>query len=159
MKAPQLYRAYQIKLKDIVADNYKLTIPNDRLPGYLERQTDNELFGQIRRITGRNWSRDHIVEELIFVELGTKIKKSEVVEEIVYNGFVFNEQQWFCCERSGSMKRNGFASFARADIAFKLDESLTMGMDTYDMQVVYSKWSAYRGLFLSGGHLISGVAI
>lgn len=156
MHSPNLYRVIQIKLKQIVSSGYELEIPMDVLDDqYYERMSDNSIFGQVRRITGKEWGREHKIEELVIVEFGTQAKKEEVVKEIVCSGFLFNNQSWLCCERSSSMKRNGFISFARSDIFFKLDEALTMGIDL-TAPVVYSRYSSYRGLFFSGGHLIGG---
>lgn len=153
MKAPELYRVIQIPLKMAVESGYKVEIGMRELPRYYVRQGDCALFAQLRRITGQGWERDRVITEIIFAELGTQMKNKEVATRVVRQGIQFNGGLYVLSERSASMKRNGYCSFVRAEYKRALDEALTIGADL-SQEVVFSKWGAYRGLYLSSGFLI-----
>lgn len=154
MHAPRHFKILSFPLKLIVLNNYNLILENNIQDLYFVRQQDNELFRQTRRITNEEWAADRKIEEIIFIELGSKYgSDEEVITRIVKKGFLLNRQQWFISERSGSMKRNGFLSFVRSDVEIKLNDSLTMGIDL-NRETVFSKYTSYRGLFLSSGHAI-----
>ena len=154
MKSQELFKVIQIPLAEVVKSNYKLEMPEEDLRKYIVRQGDCALFAQVRRITGQTWERDHIIKEIVFCNLNRLMKKEVIAYEVVQNGFIFNGRQYYCGERSASMRRNGFASFVDSEIYFQLQAAIDMGLPTESMEVVYSKWSSYRGLFLTGVHLI-----
>ena len=154
LKSPTLFRIIQLELPDIVESNYKLELSEAELARWIVRQGDCSLFAQIRRITGQEWERDHLITEMVFCDLKRLMRKKEIATEVVRGGFVLNGRQYYCSERSASMRRNGFASFVDSEIYFQLQSAIDMGMPVENMEVVYSKWVSYRGLFLSGAHLI-----
>lgn len=154
MRSPTLYRIIQLDLPDIVDNGYKLELSDTELAPYIVRQGDCALFAQIRRITGREWERDRLITEMVFCDLKRSMRQKEIATEVVKHGFVFNGRQYYCSEQSASMRRNGFASFVDSEIYFQLQSAVDMGMPVESMEVVYSKWVSYRGLFLSGAHLI-----
>ena len=149
-----LFRVIQLDLPLVVESGYKLELTEAELALRLVRQGDCALFAQIRRITGNTWERDHIVREIIFCDLKRQMRNETIAWEVVRNGFVLNGRQFYCGERSASMRRNGLASFVDSDIYFQLQAATDMGLPIESMEVVYSKWASYRGLFLSGVHLI-----
>lgn len=153
MYAPRHFKILTFPLSMVVESGYNLNI--EYPDGYYVRQQDNPEFRQIRRITGKEWESDRRISEMLFIEMGKHGKDEEVVTKIVEEGFLFNRQLWLTSERSGSMKRNGFLSFVRSDIEIKLNEALTMGIDT-NREVVFSKYTSYGGLFLSSGHAVEG---
>ena len=155
MRSPTLFKILQIPLSMIVEAEYKLEMSGQEMKYWHVRQGDCMLFSQIRRITGNEWERDRVITEMVFCDLGRLMRNEEIATNIVKNGFVLNGKQFYCCERSASMKRNGFASFIDADLYFQLEAAIDMGMPVENMEVVFSKWSSYRGLFLSGAHLIT----
>ena len=91
---------------------------------------------------------------MVFCDLKGMMQKEEIAKQVVKRGFVLNGRQFYCSERSASMRRNGQASFIDSEYYFQLQAATDMGMQVESMQVVYSKWVSYRGLFLSGAHLI-----
>ena len=154
MKSPTLFRIIQIPLKDFVDNGYKLTLPEEEIPRYYVRQGDCALFAQIRRITGEEWERDRVITEMLFCSLGTQMKSKEVATEVVKRGLIFNNRHFVVSERSASMKRNGFCSFIDSVYEMQLNSAIEMGLPIERMEVVYSKWAAYKGLMLSGGFVI-----
>ena len=154
MKSPQLFKVIQLPLPIIVENDYKLELSEEELSRWLVRQGDCALFSQIRRITNAEWERDHIIREMLFCDLKRLMRKEEIAAEVVKHGFTLNGRQYYCGERSASMRRNGLASFVDSEIYFQLQSAVDMGMPVEGMEVVYSKWVSYRGLFLSGAHLI-----
>lgn len=154
MKSPTLFRIIQIPLKDFVDNEYKLTLPEEDTPLYYVRQGDCALFAQIRRITGEEWGRDRVITEMLFCSLGTQMKSKEVATAVVKRGLIFNNRHFVVSERSASMKRNGFCSFIDSAYEMQLNSAIEMGLPIERMEVVYSKWAAYKGLMLSGGFVI-----
>lgn len=154
MISPTLYKIIQLPLNMIVENNYKLELSEEEVKPWVVRQGDCALFAQIRRITGKEWERDRLITEMVFCDLKRLMRNEDIAKEVVRNGFVFNGRQYYCGERSASMRRNGFASFVDSEIYFSLQSAVDMGMPVESMEVVYSKWVSYRGLFLSGAHLI-----
>lgn len=153
MTSPELFRVIQIPLSLLVDCDYRLDIEEEKLPYYLVRQGDCALFNQIRRIRGEVWERDFIIRDIIFGDCGAILKDRDIATAIVKQGIIFNRQHYMVGDRSASMKRNGICSFVNSEIFFELDSALTMGIDTSN-EVVYSKWTSYRGLYLSSGHII-----
>ena len=149
-----LFKVVQLPLPLIIENDYKLELSDAEIQRGIVRQGDCALFAQIRRITGETWQPDHIIKEMVFCDLKRVMRKAEIATEVVRNGFVLNGRQFYCGERSASMRRNGFASFVDSEIYFQLQAAIDMGMPVEQMEVVYSKWVSYRGLFLSGAHLI-----
>ena len=154
MKSPTLYKIIQLPLDLVVDSGYKLELTDKELYPYIVRQGDCALFSQVRRITKKEWESDRLITEMVFCDLKRLMRKEEIAAEVVKRGFVLNERQYYCSERSASMRRNGFASFVDSEIFFQLQSAVDMGMPVEQMEVVYSKWVSYRGLFLSGAHLI-----
>lgn len=60
-------------------------------------------------------------------------------------------------DKSGNMSRNGMITFISGDLFDKVDERVRLGIDFSDVDVVPSKYYAYRGLMLSNGKRISGL--
>lgn len=154
MTSPPLFKIIQLNLKDFVENDYKMELPDEELPNWYVRQSDCALFAQIRRITGEEWQRDRVITEMIFCNLGTQMKSKAVAEAVVRKGLIFNNRHYVVCERSSSMKRNGFCSFIDSSLEMQINSSIEMGLPVERMEVVYSKWVAYRGLMLSGGFVI-----
>ena len=154
MKAPTLFRIVQIPLKDFVKNGFKLTVPDEEMPLYYVRQGDCALFAQIRRLTGVEWERDRVITEMLFCSLGTQMKSKDIATEVVKRGLIFNNRHFVVSERSASMKRNGFCSFIDSGLEIQINSAIEMGLPIERMEVVYSKWSAYKGLMLSGGFVI-----
>lgn len=155
MKSPRLFRVIQLSLPEIIDNDYKLDLDETEIRQRLVRQGDCMLFSQIRRITDTDWERDRIIKEMVFCDLKRMMKQEDVAREVVKHGFVLNGRQFYCCERSASMRRNGQASFIDSELYFQLESAVDMGLQVESMEVVYSKWVSYRGLFLSGAHLIT----
>jgi hypothetical protein len=49
------------------------------------------------------------------------------------------------------MSRNNTIAFIREDIFTKVDEALGLGLDWTDLELVPSKYYAYRGLYMTDG--------
>lgn len=158
MKSPTLYRILQIDLPMLIESDYKLELSSEDAKRYIVRQGDCSLFSQIRRITNAEWDKDRLITEMVFCNLKGMMQKEEVAKQVVKNGFVLNGRQFYCSERSASMRRNGQASFIDSEYYFQLQAAIDMGMPVESMEVVFSKWVSYRGLFLSGAHLIKAPA-
>ena len=154
MTSPPLFRIIQIPLKLFVANGYKLELEDEEVPAYYVRQSDCALFAQIRRITGVEWERDRVVTEMLFCSLGSQMRSRLIAEEVVRGGLIFNNRHYTVSERSSSMKRNGFCSFIDSSLAVQIEIATEMDLPVRQMEVVYSKWMAYKGLMLSGGFVI-----
>lgn len=57
-------------------------------------------------------------------------------------------------DKSGNMSRNGRITFIAKQYLKEMNERLNLGIDFSDMEVVLSKYYAYRGLYLSTSQLV-----
>ena len=105
MKSPTLFKILQIPLSFVVDANYKLAMTDEEMKIWYVRQGDCMLFSQIRRITGAEWQKDRVITEMVFCDLANLMRDKAIATEIVKNGFVLNGRQYYCCERSASMKQ------------------------------------------------------
>lgn len=148
MKSPKLYKVLNFNLKEIIEENFMIIGDNQYIKNHLKYTSDNQEFRQIRLITNTN---DKMNKYIAFVEFdgGTK---ADDLKSIVRNGFRFNDQEFVLSERSGSMSRTGKLSFVDKTIAQELDKRISM--DNRIDKTVVSKLSAYRGLMLTGCHML-----
>ncbi len=153
MFAPKLYTVLKLEFRDIANADFDLMIlPND-LEKYCHKQQDNQLFRQIRLITGESGKFNPYI---LFVECGGHGTRQELFSKMITDGFVVNGNRYVVCERSASMTRQSRLSFVDSRIADKLDKRISMGISFADKPTVLSKWYAYRGLMLSSCHCIEG---
>ena len=76
------------------------------------------------------------------------------VRDLMENGFKIqfknnHEVLMVPFDKSGNMSRNGRISFVNKKYVERLNERLNLGMDFSKIQVILSKYYAYRGLYLS----------
>ena len=151
MSSPKLYQLYKLKLKAIIAADYRVLIPEERSVFYRIAQQDNQLFRQIRLITGDS---SDFNKWIVFVDCNGLTDKEEPVARLIHDGFYLNDRHFVLSERSASMTRNGILSFVRDEIIQSLDEAVMMGV--HIDKAVLSKYYAYRGLMLSSCFCIEG---
>ena len=147
MFAPKQYAVYKIPLRDIVAADYSIHQSEEELRRYKIRQQDSGMFRLIRIVTGES---DFFNKYIIFVNIDKK--DTEMITDIVTNGFYLNDTHYVISERSASMTRTGILSFLDESIESEINRRITMGI-TFDT-IVLSKLMAYRGLQLSACHLL-----
>ena len=147
MFAPKQYAVYKIPLRDIVAADYSIHQSEEELRRYKIRQQDSGMFRLIRIVTGES---DFFNKYIIFVNIDKK--DTEMITDIVTNGFYLNDTHYVISERSASMTRTGILSFLDESIEPEINRRITMGI-TFDT-IVLSKLMAYRGLQLSACHLL-----
>lgn len=116
---------------------------------YIITQQDNQLFRQIRIITGDGGKFNRWI---VFVDCNGISDRETPVAKLIHDGFLLNGTQYMLSERSASMTRNSILSFVDASILDELNKRVTMGVHVE--ATVLSKYYAYRGLMLSACHCI-----
>ena len=118
---------------------------------YIIAQQDNQLFRQIRIITGDGGKFNRWI---VFVDCNGISDRETPVAKLIHDGFLLNGTRYMLSERSASMTRNSILSFVDVSILDELNERVTMGVHVE--ATVLSKYYAYRGLMLSACHCIEG---
>jgi hypothetical protein len=131
-------------LKEIIKNEYSLNINQEKEKEHYINQQDNQLFRQIRLITGKHNQYNPYV---VFVNcVGCKTWKDEL-SLIIKSGFSINHQHFVLTEKSSSMSRNAILGFVDETIFEELDKRITM--DIQIKKTVLSKYLSYRGLMFS----------
>ena len=145
MKSPTLYTIRKFTLKQIIDNDYNLSIPYSQRKLHNIKQSDNMLFRQVRLITNKF---NKFNKYIIFVDCtGWKSKEKEL-RHILRNGFYVNGTLFISTEKSASMSRNSVIGFVDSSIEKELNKKITMDMKIE--KTVLAKLLAYRGLFFSG---------
>ena len=146
MFSPPLYGVYKFSFLELVEENF-------HMKGDLERfeikQQDNQLFRQIRIITG---DKSKFNKFCVFVSCKGVGKYPEDFDRMVLEGFYVGERRFVLSERSASMTRQGILSFVDESIHDELTEAVCLGVKVE--KTVLSKYMAYRGLMFSSCHCI-----
>lgn len=153
MFAPKLYTVRKYPLSKIIQMNYNVLIGKKEEAFYHVKESDNQLFRQIRIISKEKLGvepRDYN-RYIVYVDIRQSADE-EVLRRLVYEGFSINNQKFVLGERSASMTRNSILSFVDEEIAEELSEAVGMGIDPG--KTVLSKYYAYRGLMMSACHMI-----
>jgi len=146
VKSPPLYQVRKIPLRVIYDAEFDLIMDKKEESYYYIKQQDNQLFRHIRNITK---DKSFYNKYFIFVDCKSFQKKTEIMKDLIINGFTINGDKYLVSEKSASMSRNSTLGFVRKDISKKLNKIITMDIEIGE--TVISKYSAYRGLQLSSG--------
>ena len=139
----------KIPFKFLLENNFEINISDDEMEKFNVKQQDNQLFRQIRIITGDNSDYNKYIT---FVDCkGGKIYEDEL-SRLILRGYKLKSQDFVISERSASMVRTSILSFVDKSIAEQLDEIVSMGIKV--SKTVLSKLYAYRGLMLSSCHCL-----
>ena len=150
--SPTLYEILKFKLRDLVKNDFNISLSISQERNFIIKQQDNGIFRQIRILTDTNY---YFNSYLIFVDCkGYKTMMPEL-ELLLRNGFIYNNKHYVVTERSASMARNGILGFVDKEIQSKLNDAITMDLEIE--KTVISKYVAYRGLMFSSCFFIEGV--
>ena len=151
MHAPKSYIVRKFPLKLLIDHEFHLQLSAREEQRYHIKQQDNQLFRQIRLVTGD--SRDFL-PYLIFVNCKGGKSYEEELLLLIRGGLWLNGRKYLLSERSASMTRTSILSFIDASIETEINRRITM--DLHLDQTVLSKYYAYRGLALSSCHCLEG---
>lgn len=135
----------------VMDSGYDISYDESDRHEYIIKQQDNQLFRQIRLVTGECRFYNPYV---IFIDCKGMADVSEALEHLLYEGLTVNGIRYELSERSASMTRVGVLSMIDASIIDEINERVTMGI-TFD-KTVLSKYYAYRGLMFSSCHCLEG---
>ena len=149
--SPTLYEILKFKLRDLVNNNFNISLSMSKERIYIIKQQDNAIFRQIRIFTETNYFFNSY---LIFVDCkGYKAMMPEL-ELLLKNGFIYNDRHYVVTERSASMARNGILGFVDKELELQLNNAISMDLEL--SKTVISKYVAYRGLMFSSCFFIEG---
>ena len=151
MHAPKSYIVRKFPLKLLIDHEFRLQLSPQEEQRYHIKQQDNQLFRQIRLVTGD--SRDYL-PYLIFVNCKGGKSYAEELSVLIRDGLWLNGRKYLLSERSASMTRTSILSFIDSSIEIEINRRVTM--DLHMNQTVLSKYYAYRGLSLSSCHCLEG---
>lgn len=135
---PPLYKIRKIPIKDILTNELKPT------QKYLVRQSDNQMFRQIRLITS---DISEYQKYFAFLDCAGYKNRSEELSQVIRNGFTIDDQHFVLSERSQSMQRDVVLGFIDETLINQIDNIVNLGLDIKKCMI--SKNIAYRGLMLS----------
>ena len=142
--SPTLYEILKFKLRDLVNNNFNISLSMSKERIYIIKQQDNAIFRQIRIFTETNYFFNSY---LIFVDCkGYKAMMPEL-ELLLNKGFIYNDKHYVVTERSASMARNGILGFVDKELEPQLNNAISMDLEL--SKTVISKYVAYRGLMFS----------
>lgn len=140
-------------LKSIIAAEYEISYPEtpEGRREFIIKQQDNQLFRQIRLVTGHF---RHYNPYVIFIDCKGVSDSADALSHLLYEGLTVNGVRFVLSERSASMTRVGVLSMIDESIADEIDKRVRMGIE-FD-KTVLSKYYAYRGLMFSSCHCLEG---
>ena len=144
MHSPKLYQVRKFKFKDIIEEQFNLTIPFDMESLAYVYEQDNMFFRIVRRITDHLEVYNHFV---VFVDCKGCKKLTSELNQVLREGFSINNQRFLCTEKSASMSRNAVLAFVDQEIKQQIDDIITMEISME--KTVICKYLAYRGLMFS----------
>ena len=150
MKSIQ-YTLVKIPLKEIVAQDYNVTIDRDTeiKNEYLITQGTSLLFDQIERLRGKFSSH---INEIILVVAKKNTKQEEYLRHILNDGFTYNGIHYSRFGKSASQGKDGITAFVCDEIFDEL--YMITQMDVEVDECVISKYEAQRCLPFSSCTLI-----
>ncbi len=149
--SPTLYTIRKFKLRNILNQEYNVILSMEQEKSYYIKQQDNMMFRQIRLITDY---KEEYNPYIVFVDCKGFQQQSDIMYELLTNGFGINGKKFVFTERSASMCRNAIIGFIDAEVEEELNKRITM--DSWLTKTVISKYTAYRGLMFSSCHFIEG---
>ncbi len=126
---------------------------------------DNALFYQLRQVLGNNDEEDSelLLNEIVILDFNDIYKKKsdltkESISALFEKGFVIKsnnkEIHMMPFDKSGNMSRKCRMTFISEERLEEINKRLNLGIDFDEIEVVLSKYYAYRGLYLSSAKRI-----
>lgn len=147
------YTLIKIPIKEIIKQNYKLTIkPEDEIKNeYLIAQGYSLLFDQIERI--RNYKSNHMKEIILVVaKKEQKEEKTDKLKKLLNSGFSYNGVHYSRFGKSASQGKDGITAFVCDNIFEEL--YMVTQMDIEIEECVISKYESQRCLPFSSCTII-----
>lgn len=145
----KLYDILKINIGDLIKSDFDLYINKEDEHQYLIRQQESPLFDQIKLIRGYETKK---IKELIFVEAKHNKKKRPQLEEILRNGFDYNNIHYVRFGKSNSQAKDGITVFIDSDFYNEMMERSQLGVTVE--KCVVSKYESYRSLIFSACQLV-----
>lgn len=145
------YTLVKIPIKEIISQNYNVTISRDEeiKNEYLITQGTSLLFDQIERLRGKF---SYHINEVILVVAKKNPKQEEYLRHILNEGFNYNGTHYSRFGKSASQGKEGITAFVCDEI---FDELYTITqMDIEIEECVISKYEAQRCLPFSSCTLV-----
>lgn len=145
----KLHDVLKIKIQDLIKVNYNLYIGKDKEYEYLIRQQESPLFNQIELIRGYPSDR---INELIFVEAKHNKKKRKQLEQLLKDGFKYNNIHYVRFGKSASQAKDGITVFINKEFYDEMMERSQLGVKID--KCIISKYESYRCLIFSACQLV-----
>lgn len=146
-----LFTLLKIPVKEIIKQEYQLTLSQEEQAQFLISQEGSLLFDQIERLRGHFSSH---IPELILVIAKKNPRQEKELRHLLNNGFTCNGTHYSRFGKSASQSKAGITAFVSDTIFQEL--YLITQMDAAITECVISKYEAQRCLLFSSCTVIKG---